>query len=137
MGFLDKAKETLSEATKAAQEGVADMTAKRKADALLRELGAWTYAKQKGGYPEADANIERVIGELRAHEAEHGELGSKDEPAAAAPATATAPPPGGAVMPCSSMRFRRWRSSMSASSARVQTSVTRAAPYRRTRPSNA
>ena len=57
MGFLDKAKETLSEATKAAQEGVADMSAKRKADGLLRELGAWTYAKHKGGFPDAEANI--------------------------------------------------------------------------------
>ncbi|MGV3759383.1 MAG: hypothetical protein ACO1PW_07530, partial [Actinomycetota bacterium] len=73
MGFLDKAKETLSEATKAAQEGVADMSAKRKADGLLRELGAWTYAKHKGGFPDAEANIARVIGELEAHEAEHGE----------------------------------------------------------------
>lgn len=90
MGFLDKAKETLSEATKAAQEGVADMTAKRKADGLLRELGAWTYAKHKGGYAEADANITRVLGELAAHEAEHGELGAKEEPP---PAPAAAPPP--------------------------------------------
>lgn len=90
MGFLDKAKETLSEATKAAQEGVADMTAKRKADGLLRELGAWSYAKHKGGFPEADSNITRVLGELAAHEAEHGELGAKEEPP---PVPAAAPPP--------------------------------------------
>jgi hypothetical protein len=85
MGFLDKAKETLSEATKAAQEGVSEMTAKRKADALLRELGAWVYAKHKGGFPDAEAQITRLYGELAAHEAEHGELGAKAE--------ATQPPP--------------------------------------------
>lgn len=93
MGFLDKAKATVSEATKAAQDGVAEMTAKRKADGLLRELGAWTYAKHKGGYPEAEANIERVIGDLAAHEAEHGELGAKDDEPPPPPMPAAAPPP--------------------------------------------
>ena len=77
MGFLDKAAAKVGEATKAAQEGIAEQTAKRKADALLRELGAWTYAKHKGGFDDADANIARVLGELAAHEAEHGELGAK------------------------------------------------------------
>ena len=99
MGFLDKAKETLSEATKAAQEGVADMTAKRKADGLLRELGAWSYAKHKGGYPEADANITRVLGELAAHEAEHGELGAKEEPSPPVPGAAPPPPPASSAPP--------------------------------------
>lgn len=95
MGFLDKAKATVSEATKAAQEGVAEMSAKRKADGLLRELGAWTYAKHKGGYPEAEENISRVIGELAAHEAEHGELGAKADasPSASDPPPPPAPPP--------------------------------------------
>lgn len=108
MGFLDKAAAKVKEATEAAQEGVAEMTAKRKADGLLRELGAWTYAKHKGGYSEADANIDRVLGELAAHEAEHGELGAKDEPPPPAapaaeapppPATAPPPPPPGAPPP--------------------------------------
>jgi hypothetical protein len=93
MGFLDKAAAKVNEATKAAQEGVAEMSAKRRADGLLRELGAWTYAKHKGGYPDADANIARVIGDLAAHEAEHGELGAKDDDAAPPPVPATAPPP--------------------------------------------
>lgn len=98
MGFLDKAKATVSEATKAAQEGVAEMSAKRKADGLLRELGAWTYAKHKGGYPDAESNISRVLGELAAHEAEHGELGAKEEEAAP-PAPLPAPPPPPAPAP--------------------------------------
>lgn len=100
MGFLDKAAAKVNEATKAAQEGMADMTAKRKADALLRELGAWTYAKHKGGFPDADANIDRLFVELAAHEVEHGELGGKDQPDAAPPppepGTVPPPPPPGA-----------------------------------------
>lgn len=93
MGFLDKAAAKVKEATEAAQEGVAEMSAKRKADGLLRELGAWTYAKHKGGYPEAQPNIDRVLTELAAHEAEHGELGGKDEPETPTPPAAAPPPP--------------------------------------------
>ena len=95
MGFLDKAAAKVSEATKAAQEGIDKQQAKRKADGLLRELGAWTYAKHKGGFDEADANIARLLGELASHEAEFGELGAKDEPAPPPPPApvATDPPP--------------------------------------------
>ncbi len=101
MGFLDKAKATVSEATKAAQDGVAEMAAKRKADSLLRELGAWTYARHKGRYPDAEANIARVIDDLAAHEAEHGELGGQeDAPAVTASETpAPAPAPSSAPVP--------------------------------------
>src|SRR3546814_3028802 len=95
MGFLDKAAAKVNEATKAAQEGVSELQAKRKADGLLRELGAWTYAQHKGGYPDAAANIERVLAELSAHEAEHGELGGSDEPEAPAAPVAAAPPRSG------------------------------------------
>jgi hypothetical protein len=90
MGFLDKAQAKVSEVTKAAQDGIADQQAKRKADGLLLDLGKWTYAKHKGGYAEADENIARLLGELAAHEAEHGELGAKKEEA---PAAAPPPPP--------------------------------------------
>jgi len=90
MGFLDKAQAKVSEVTKTAQEGIAEQAAKRKADGLLRELGAWTYAKHKGGFADADEHITRVLGDLAAHEAEHGELGAKAEPP---PAAAPAPPP--------------------------------------------
>jgi hypothetical protein len=99
MGFLDKAKQTLQEGAKAAQDKLDDATAKRKADGLLRELGAWTYAKHKGGYGEAEANIERVLGELAAHEAEHGPLGgaagreTAAEPPSTAPSEPVPPPP--------------------------------------------
>ena len=93
MGFLDDMKAKASEVTKAAQDGIADQQAKRKADGLLRELGAWTFAKHKGGFDEADENITRVLGELEAHEAEFGELGAKKEEAPPPPPPAAAPPP--------------------------------------------
>ena len=99
MGFLDKAAAKVNEATKAAQEGVAEMSAKRRADGLLRELGAWTYAQHKGSYPDAAANIDRLLAELAAHEAEHGELGAKDEPQPPPPPPPSAPPPPGDIPP--------------------------------------
>ena len=93
MGFLDKAAAKVGEATKAAQEGIDKQTSKRKADGLLRELGAWTYAKHKGGFAEADANIERLFGELATHEAEHGELGKQADPPPPPPVASQDPPP--------------------------------------------
>jgi hypothetical protein len=97
MGFLDKATAKLQEATKATQVKLDDVSAKRGSDKLLRDLGAWYYASrtERGG-ANADAEVERLIGELQAHEAEHGPLGGdrEDDPAAAAAAAAPmAPPP--------------------------------------------
>ena len=104
MGFLDKAAAKVSEATKTAQAGIENQQAKRRADGLLRELGAWTYAKHKGGYPEAEANIERVLGELAAHEAEHGELGARERaPGAALHGGAGAAPPPSSARPAPSV----------------------------------
>jgi len=99
MGFLDKAQAKVKEVAEAAQDGIADQQAKRKADGLLRELGAWTYAKHKGGFSEADENIARVLGELAAHEAEHGELGAKKEEAAPPPPPPPPPPTATATDP--------------------------------------
>jgi hypothetical protein len=102
MGFLDKAKQTLQEGAKAAQEKLDDAQAKRKADGMLRELGAWTYAAHKGGYADAQSNIDRLLAELAAHEAEHGPLGADKAgdgdtgvapPPPPPPATETVPPP--------------------------------------------
>ena len=88
MGFLDKASAKVGEVTKAAQDGLADQQAKRKSDGLLRELGAWHYAKHKGGFEEADENIARVLGERRRTEGEHG--GARRQGRAAAPAPSAA-----------------------------------------------
>ena len=94
MGFLDK----VQQAAKQGQDKLDDLAAKKKADGLLRDLGAWHYAKlteRDGG--RADAKIARLIGELGAHEAEHGPLGGSGaeeaETTPAAPVDPSAPPP--------------------------------------------
>lgn len=107
MGFLDKAKAQVEQAVKQGQDKLEDAQAKKKADGLLRDLGAWHYAKatdRDGG--QADAEIARIVGELQAHEAEHGPLGgSREDEAdeAAAEPTATdapvPPPPTTAAVP--------------------------------------
>lgn len=117
MGFLDKAKEQASALANKAQEGISQgqakldaQQAKKHADGLLRDLGAWVYAQRtgrdNGGAP---ANIERIYGELQAHEAEHGQLGDDKEKESApspveqaeavAPSFAAPQPPAGSPDP--------------------------------------
>ncbi len=117
MGFLDKAKEQASALANKAQEGISQgqakldaQQAKKHADGLLRDLGAWVFAQRtgrdNGGAP---ANIERIYGELQAHEAEHGQLGDDKEKESApspveqaeavAPSFAAPQPPAGSPDP--------------------------------------
>ncbi len=88
MGFLDKAMSQVQQAAKQGQDKIDDMQAKKASDGLLRDLGAWYYAVQTGrDNGQGAAELARLVGELQAHEAEHGPLGSgAEEPAAAAPA---------------------------------------------------
>ncbi|MGH8974199.1 MAG: hypothetical protein ACRD0C_13500 [Acidimicrobiia bacterium] len=80
MGFLDKVKVQAATAAQKAQEGVkagqakvVDVRAQKTTDALLRDLGAATYAQRTGqAMPETEVEIERLISELQAQEAEHG-----------------------------------------------------------------
>ncbi|HLK44724.1 MAG TPA: hypothetical protein VKT18_01990 [Acidimicrobiales bacterium] len=82
MGFLDKVKETASQATAAAKDVAAqgkgkldELQAKKHADEMLRDLGALSYASvtnREGATSEADAS--RLVAALQAHEAEHGQL---------------------------------------------------------------
>jgi hypothetical protein len=80
MGLLDKVKTQAASATAvakdAAQRGQAKLDAiqaKRAADILLRNLGAVVYAQRSGrGAATADADVERIVASLKAHEAEHG-----------------------------------------------------------------
>lgn len=80
MGLLDKATKRATkladraqEAGKAGQEKLKDVQAKRKADALLRDLGAAVW----GG---RDAEAEDVRARLREHEAEHGPIDTAPSP---------------------------------------------------------
>lgn len=105
MGFLDKAMSQVQQAVNQGQEKLDDMQAKKAADALLRDLGAWYYAKETGrDNGQGQAEISRILGELQAHEAEHGPLGGSADEAEAEQATAgtdapAPPPPAPAPMP--------------------------------------
>jgi len=111
MGFLDKLQQTAKDTLDKGKEKLEDVQADRKADQLLRDLGAWYYAGRTGrDEGAATSNIERIVGELEAHEAEHGPLGRSgldadadaDQPGSAtwpSPAAPSAPPHGDAVAP--------------------------------------
>lgn len=87
MGLLDKVKAQAKEAVEMAQEAgkkgqakLEEAQAKRKVDALFHDLGAAVYAERSGKPYEAD--IEALISEISALEAEHGDGVVTAEPAA-------------------------------------------------------
>jgi len=102
MGFLDKVKEQAATATAvakdAAQKGQAkldEMQAKRAADAMLRDLGAVTYGERSGrssATAEADGN--RLMDALRAHEQAHGPIDLTLTSSGGYPGYPPPPPPG-------------------------------------------
>lgn len=88
MGFLDKAKEKATQLAGQAKEKIEDVKEKRKADDLLDDLGRILYRQRTDrGESGDEAEIERLVAELRALEAEGTEL------VEAAPVAADAPPP--------------------------------------------
>ncbi len=105
MGLLDKVKDAAQNATVAAKDAAAKgqakldgAQAKRAADGILRDLGAAYYATRTGrATTTTDADIDRLIAALQAHEAEHGQVTLAPESTAAAPtavpADGSAPPP--------------------------------------------
>jgi hypothetical protein len=100
MGLLDKVKAQATAATEmakdAAQKGQAkldEVQSKKGADGMLRDLGAAFYATKTGrATPTTDADIDRLVAALQAHESDHGSLTLAPETAAAAPTAAPAPP---------------------------------------------
>lgn len=96
MGLMDKVKQQATQVAEKAQAGVKQGQAKlegaqekRRADVLLRDLGAAVYAERTGKASGATAGeIERLLSELRAHESAHGAIstapvaGSAADPAA-------------------------------------------------------
>jgi hypothetical protein len=104
MGLLDKVKAQAAAATviakDAAQKGQAkldEVQAKKSADGMLRDLGAAVYATKTGrATPSTEAEIERLVAALEAHESEHGVLTLAPESAAAAPTATTTAPSAGA-----------------------------------------
>ena len=77
MGLMDKVKAQAEVAIAKGKEGMAqgqakldEMQAKKHGDALLRDLGAAYYAKErKGG---SAAAVQAAVAKVAAHEAEHG-----------------------------------------------------------------
>ena len=86
MALFDKVKaqatqlaQKAQEAGKAGQAKLDDAQARRRADGLLRELGAACFAQRAGrATPEVDAEIERLVAELRALEDISGPLGASE-----------------------------------------------------------
>jgi hypothetical protein len=82
MGLMDKVKQSaeigLAKATEASKAGQAKLDAaqaKHKADGLLRDLGAAVYAEHLGrGTDQSKQDAERIVGELKAYEADYGPI---------------------------------------------------------------
>jgi hypothetical protein len=80
VGIMDKVKAQATQiADKAQQAGqvgqakIAEIQAKRRADALLLELGGLVYSERAGRpLPDGETRIAGVVAKLRDHEAEHG-----------------------------------------------------------------
>jgi hypothetical protein len=73
MGLMDRVK---AQATELAQQGKAkydQVQATRRADAMLRNLGALVYQERTGrGAPDSQAQIDKLVADLSAHEAANG-----------------------------------------------------------------
>ena len=101
MGFLDKVKSQVEQVAKQGQDKIDDIQAKKQAESLLRDIGAWHYALETGRDDgKGRSEIERLVGELRAHEAEHGPLTPRADEATA-PESAAPPPAPMAAPPTS------------------------------------
>jgi hypothetical protein len=80
MGLMDKVKAQATVLAQKTQETARESKvkfdqaqAKRRADALLRDLGAAVYAERTGrSTPETEAQIDKLVADLSAHETEHG-----------------------------------------------------------------
>ena len=105
MALMDKMKaqaaqlaQKAQEAGKAGQSKIEEVQAKRRADGLLRELGQAVYAQHSGtATPETNGQIDSLIADLRAYEAEHGPLvsASVDDEGTDTPPEGETPPEGG------------------------------------------
>ena len=80
MGLMDKVKAQATQLAQQAQETARDSKAKfdqsqasKRADSLLRDLGAVVYAERTGrGGADSQAQIDKLVSDISAHEAENG-----------------------------------------------------------------
>ena len=90
MGLLDKAKEKATHLAGQAKEKIEDVKEKRKVDDLLDDLGRIVFRQRTDrGEPGDEAEIVRLVDELRALEAD----GTEVIPQASAAAEEPPPPP--------------------------------------------
>ena len=89
MGFMDKVKETAAKGTemakgaaKAGQDKIDEQKTKKKIGDLKEELGGVVYAQKTGtGNGSADAEIARLVSEIKEAEDELATIGAEDEDA--------------------------------------------------------
>jgi hypothetical protein len=80
MGLMDKMKAQATQISQKAQETARDgkvkfdhAQAKRRADAMLRNLGALVYAERTGrAAADSQAQVDKLVADISAHEAENG-----------------------------------------------------------------
>jgi hypothetical protein len=102
MGLMDKVKsqatqlaEKAQQAGQAGQAKLAEVQAKRKADALLLELGGITYTQRQGrAAVNAEARVTELISLVQAHEAEYGPVSVTSANGAVAETTGVVDPGG-------------------------------------------
>ena len=79
--LADKAQQAGKQAAQEGQAKIAEIQAKRKADALLLELGTIVYSERAGRpVPDAETRTAQVVAQLQAYEAEHGPVKPGEAP---------------------------------------------------------
>ena len=100
MGFMDKVKETASKGTemakgaaKTGQDKLEEQKTKKKIGELKEELGGVVYAQKTGtGNGTADAEIERLVSEIKDAEVELASIGAETAGDGDGAETAETPP---------------------------------------------
>jgi hypothetical protein len=73
MGLMDKVKAQASELASQGKAKYGEVQATRRANVLLRNLGAVVYADRTGrGSGDTEAQIEKLVTEIKAHESANG-----------------------------------------------------------------
>ena len=107
MGLMDRVK---AQATELAQQGKAkydQVQATRRADAMLRNLGALVYQERTGrGAPDSQAQIDKLVADLSAHEAANG-INLSPEPTDPPGSPGATSPHRSAAVCATSLRVRR------------------------------
>jgi hypothetical protein len=104
MGLMDRVKAQATVLAQKTQETARDSKAKfdqvqskRRADAMLRNLGAAVYAQRTGrSTAETEAQIDKLVADLSAHESESGANLTTQEPTPSPDGSGTPPEDGSA-----------------------------------------